>query len=220
MTTTTDTLTCSYLALDAAARQAREAIADPHRMHQLVMAGYSTVTGDAATARADHNILYAVDLANRAGMARLVCQSTATPDWQPLEGVLAAPATIHDGIDLREGDAIQFRTDLNPVSSTPAPRNPLNPDAPRSRGIRRPIRNLAEQLAWAQRKLTDAGLDITGLSIAAERTLISTAKQGMKVNVTTFTGTATVTDPDRLATARRTGIGRAKAYGCGLLLLR
>lgn len=215
------TPTTSYLTLDTCHRRVRDAVADPQRMHQLVMDGYRNATGDSATARADHNILFAIDQTGTNGQVRLVCQADTRPDWAPLnECTVTTPVTTDQAPAWTAGDTVAFRVDLNPMASTVAPRNPLSPDAPRARGIRRPIRDRQEQLDWAHRKLTTAGLETTGMTIAAERKVTSPSKKGMRLNITTFTGTATVTDPDLLDTALRTGLGRGKAYGCGLLLLR
>lgn len=45
-------------------------------------------------------------------------------------------------------------------------------------------------------------------------------KQQLRFSTVDFSGVLTVTDPDRFHTALTTGIGPAKAFGCGLLLVR
>ena len=42
----------------------------------------------------------------------------------------------------------------------------------------------------------------------------------MKIGTTDLRGTGTVTDPAALVHALREGIGKGKAYGCGMLLIR
>lgn len=51
-------------------------------------------------------------------------------------------------------------------------------------------------------------------------TVKSTIREGLAITRAEVKGRLTVTDPATLATALTDGIGRARAYGCGLLLIR
>lgn len=72
---------------------------------------------------------------------------------------------------------------------------------------------------WLHRKLTPA-LDITTMIMEPLPT-IHGRKSNMVVthHPVSFAGEAIVTDPDTLHTLREQGVGRGKAYGCGLLLI-
>lgn len=79
---------------------------------------------------------------------------------------------------------------------------------------------------WWLRQAENAGL--TPLTLRSQPLDAATAVRGERGSGneqhvrharTQFDGTATIADPDRLRTALATGIGRGKAYGCGLLSL-
>jgi CRISPR system Cascade subunit CasE len=45
-------------------------------------------------------------------------------------------------------------------------------------------------------------------------------KQMVQISTLDFTGLLTVTDPERFTTALFNGIGPAKGFGCGLMMVR
>lgn len=66
---------------------------------------------------------------------------------------------------------------------------------------------------WLKQRL-DGAVDVGPLAPPETRKL----RQGpAQLIVTTFRGRGTVADPDRLTQLMSDGVGRAKAYGCGLL---
>ncbi|MET7888757.1 type I-E CRISPR-associated protein Cas6/Cse3/CasE [Streptomyces avermitilis] len=73
--------------------------------------------------------------------------------------------------------------------------------------------------AWWQRQTTTAGLHLTGPTETLRRPFLSPERPAPFCKFTQFDGTATITDPDLLATALSEGIGKGKAYGAGLLTL-
>ena len=80
-----------------------------------------------------------------------------------------------------------------------------------------------QRLAWLTYQGTRHGFEIAD-AIAGTSTVQRLlgkeryADVSARVDVTTFQGVLVVTDPPRFAHACQTGIGRAKAFGCGLLL--
>ncbi|WP_328665562.1 type I-E CRISPR-associated protein Cas6/Cse3/CasE [Streptomyces sp. NBC_00322] len=65
-----------------------------------------------------------------------------------------------------------------------------------------------------------ATADPDTLAIRMLGTVKSTIREGLAITRAEVKGRLTVTDPATLATALTDGIGRARAYGCGLLLIR
>lgn len=78
-----------------------------------------------------------------------------------------------------------------------------------------------DQVEWAQRVLTEAGLETVPDLESRETTRFTKDKSERQVVLSraTFMGSGVITDPGLLRRALTDGIGRGKAYGCGLLTL-
>lgn len=76
-----------------------------------------------------------------------------------------------------------------------------------------------EAAAWWRRRSAEAGLDVHTVLATDLRPARARKGPGPRHALTRFDGTATVTDPDILATAIVSGIGKGKPYGAGLLSL-
>jgi CRISPR system Cascade subunit CasE len=142
------------------------------------------------------------------------------------------------------GRVFSFKMCLNPVQATQHPeghallrkleRAREESDA-RVRGVRVAHRTAAQQMTWFLGRTATWGFDIPPLTgwlaatgdhevaISDRRTVRFTkgGPRGRSVILTTatFVGNLVVTDPDRFASALMNGIGRGKAYGCGLVTL-
>lgn len=140
---------------------------------------------------------------------------------------------------LRAGERVLFSLRVNPVRKTrdergKQVRHDIVQDlrkrllADGTPGEELPPRlDLAEQAAqgWLAARGERLGLapeDATLMAEAYDNQRFRKARGGRQVVVSTLDlrGFATVTDPDALRTALFAGIGPAKAYGCGLLLVR
>lgn len=224
---TTLALHTSYLTLDARHRTVRDALIDTHLMHQLIMSGWrEDLFPGEATPRADLGVLYALAPASD-HRVRVVAQGRTTPTWKLADGALLG------AVDQRVRQApltgtINFQLTAAPRKATTPQPNP--PGVPRTRGKQIPVPP-AEREQWGHRALTRAGLEVIDLAVRPGARLESATKslprsRRTKPNAvfahTTviYTGTARITDPDAHQTALTTGIGPAKAYGCGLLLTR
>lgn len=82
------------------------------------------------------------------------------------------------------------------------------------------------QLNWLLTRADDMGVKFVELDEGSACRVVGTKrldfrKKNHRVTVVTatFTGVLEVTDPEKLRAILRNGIGRAKAYGCGLLTL-
>ncbi|MFF9779461.1 type I-E CRISPR-associated protein Cas6/Cse3/CasE [Streptomyces sp. NPDC013978] len=116
---------------------------------------------------------------------------------------------------LTKGRPVRYRITVNPVKTE---RLPL--DRKGQRGQRIPLTG-QEADQWWTRRATEVGLELrtllpTPLTPAHPRT--GQTLRG-RHHLVRYDGTATITDPQALAQALLTGIGRAKSYGAGLLSL-
>ncbi|MFE5952636.1 type I-E CRISPR-associated protein Cas6/Cse3/CasE [Streptomyces massasporeus] len=113
---------------------------------------------------------------------------------------------------------VRYRITAAPTAYRPtgAPPDPVTGRRPRGKVT--PLQGPDAQ-AWWHRKATNAGLHLTTPPATVSRAFPSPDRPAPFYKLTQFDGTATITDPDRLATALREGIGKGKAYGAGLLTL-
>lgn len=77
-----------------------------------------------------------------------------------------------------------------------------------------------EQLAWLARKLGDAATLETATVQPHEPLHFRKGNRAGKLAMATFEGLLRVQDPDALLKHLENGIGPAKSFGCGLLLVR
>lgn len=123
---------------------------------------------------------------------------------------------------LAAGQTYRFRLTANPTHS-PKLGNP-----PQDRGKRLAHVTHAQQLGWLTDRVEALGVDLPELAHGGAPDVLVTGrakvffrhdKGRVTLGVVTFDGRLQVSDPDRLRTALVSGIGPAKAYGCGLLTL-
>lgn len=128
-----------------------------------------------------------------------------------------------------------FRAQLNPVSSQRAAESPTAAQAAKladGKSIRLAERTVAYQLDWFVKRATGAdaqwgfsvgpSVDDANVAIVGRRSLRFTRGRGqprVSIEVATYEGLLTVTDAERFRRSLLNGIGKAKAYGCGLLTL-
>lgn len=224
---TTVPLHTSYFTLDARHRTVRNALVDAHLMHQLIMSGWRTsiLPGD-ENPRMHLGILYAIDPGTDHRI-RVVAQANTTPDWNLDTGILIGTVD-HRVRNAPLAGTVNFQVTAAPTKAVPA--TARNSDGTRPRGKKIPV-PAAEREQWAHRALARAGLDIHELHVRASSRIESERKSLPRNQrptpsavfahtVVTYTGTATIIDPQAHRTALHQGIGPAKSYGCGLLLTR
>jgi CRISPR-associated protein, Cse3 family len=109
---------------------------------------------------------------------------------------------------LKEKDRLRFVLCANPTKRLAKER------------CRVPLIDEEQLIAWIQKKLENA-VTFENVEIADKRNLYfrKNDKAG-KIVTTTFEGLLTVSDPVLMRTALQQGIGPAKAFGCGLMLVR
>lgn len=115
---------------------------------------------------------------------------------------------------LKEGQAWQFRLCANPVKST---------TVPNERGKVSALVTIGQQREWLLRQAETHGftLEEGGFDIVHTAWIRFQKASGHTVTLRTavFEGRLIIKDAPALSEALTTGIGRAKAYGCGMMTL-
>lgn len=227
--------THTLLTLDVRHPFVAKSLIDAQDMHRTVMSGFKGWVDDGSRdARAQMGILstWTVDL-RRAQMS-LVVQSGVPGDWEgiPRAALAEDPHTLTIDRTFRVGERVNFRTVVNPVRNRPpAPGSPE-----KTRGTRVAHSRPEHVKAWFVRRLqplgepavapdgvtrigADADTDRLGLRMLPKVSSPSPHK-GLRIARAEIKGTLTVTDPTVFVGALTRGIGHARAYGCGLILVR
>ena len=193
----------------------RDAQRTAHAMHQLVMVGFQHAAADTdffadpqephPTARADQNILYALDRRPN-GALWLMVQADVAGDWTGVDGV---DRVIHTGeFSPPSGGNIIYRIRASAEKTI-------------HENNKRPL-TVEEIPEWWERTSRRAGLELISPPAINRNQPIQRKGKTPKNQLFsyTITGTAHVEDNEKFHTAIRVGLGRAKAYGSGLLLTR
>ncbi|GAA2417539.1 type I-E CRISPR-associated protein Cas6/Cse3/CasE [Streptomyces mauvecolor] len=207
------------------------AVLDPHDMHRLVMRAFRHWVEDGAPdARAQMRILHTYVTNLQSNTVTLIVQSRVPGDWSslPRTARIRPPVTRAVDLTIKNGQTFQFRTVINPhryaprTTTAPGTRQRLDPRTP----------TVARTLEWFTARLQPhdtqsqgafaplgANTDPTTLTARILPTLASqSAHLGMRVHRAEIRGRLTVTHPESFAETLRRGMGRSRAYGCGLLL--
>lgn len=122
-------------------------------------------------------------------------------------------------LQLRQGQRLSFLLAANPVKTIKDERERRNAKG-NIKACRIPLLKDSEQRQWLERKL--AGAAILDAVLMRPNSPLYFRKQGKagKIVPMTFEGVIQVTDPASLTKLIHDGIGPAKAFGCGLMLVR
>ncbi|CAM5648827.1 CRISPR-associated endoribonuclease Cse3 [Streptomyces viridochromogenes] len=199
--------------LNPHSRDVQRDLRDATQMHRTVMRMVPDNLGDAP--RQQGGLLYRLEETDTSSTL-LVQAATLDPARLPAGyGQADVKSLAPMFTALRKGLGVRYRIVLNP-----AKRERLSLEAMGKRGRIMPLSG-AEADQWWLRRAAEAGLDLhvmTPTSMEPARPRGRDAPR-MRHSLLRYDGTATVTDPDALETAVVHGIGRAKAYGAGLLSL-
>lgn len=203
-------------------RKILRAFESPYLLHQALWEVFS----DSADRRRD--FLYRLDLEAR--RPRVFALSVRDPasgggPWR-IETKPFRPS-------LRARDRLAFALRANPVVTRDGKRHDVVMDAKRAlhdKGVPRAEWPSQAQLvqehgaAWLERREEKLGAELEAGSLRVDRyQLHRFAKpSGRRVQLATcdFEGVLRVNDPERLIASIESGIGPAKGFGCGLLLIR
>ena len=197
----------SRIKLDTTRRETKRAVASPQIMHASVEACYD----------ANGRNLWRLDYLK--GEPYLLLVSENVPDFGDFSKQFCKEGTVGESkpylpiiSQIKAGQKLHFRIKGNTVSSKAGEKD--------KRGNVVPCRNEREKMEWLTKKAAANGFSLGKDSFE----LTETGKQKFwresnQVELTygIFEGLLEVTDTELFATALTQGIGRAKAYGCGLL---
>lgn len=148
--------------------------------------------------------------------ARLLLQSRRTPSRAPGIVILGSrefqPAP-------REGQQLAFILTANPIKTIIDAQRDAKP-AKRSDKCRVPLIKEKEQLDWLARKVAKAATLESVKVLPHSPLYFRKGKRLGKLVTCTFEGILRITGPANLVDLLENGIGPAKAFGCGLLLVR
>ncbi|MFI8194661.1 type I-E CRISPR-associated protein Cas6/Cse3/CasE [Streptomyces sp. NPDC085946] len=226
--------TQSVLTLDAHHPDVIRAMNDVHDMHRLIMSGHrGWVPEGEDDARSQMGLLSAWTVNLRTQTLTLITQARVTPDWTPVPraALLQAPHLIKVDQPIKAGDTYTFRAFINPIRAVMPTAGPKKGQ----RGRRTASMSPHHAAEWFMQRLQPEGEPSIGPSgikrIGADADparitttmlppLISTAKKGLKVVRAEVRGQLTVTDPVTFVHTLTEGLGKARSYGVGLVLVR
>ncbi|MFI9325080.1 type I-E CRISPR-associated protein Cas6/Cse3/CasE [Kitasatospora aureofaciens] len=222
----------SIIALDARHPVAARALLDAQDMHRLVMSGFRGWVEDGQPdARAQMGILSTWNVDLKTNTLLLVVQSKLAPDWSliPKNALTTKIETINVDQPLRKGDEFTFRTVVNALTARRDPRTPerrsrklpaARPDHVRDWLMKRTQPTLDSATADSAARFIGAEIDSQSLAIRILPPVTSSHHAGLKINRSEVRGKLVVADPDTFHSTLTDGIGSARAYGCGLVLVR
>jgi CRISPR system Cascade subunit CasE len=206
-------------------RGARLLLSSPQAMHAAVMAGFAD-----PSPTADGRVLWRLDSHDSGRRVLLYAASPGKPDFTHIVEQAGWPTTEawdtrpYDGLlgSLRRGQRWQFRLTANPVHAVRLPAWPKTKPLPHVTVKQQEqwLLDRADRLGF-QVAPSQAGVDELDLAVV-ERSLRRFERNGsgtVTISFVTYEGHLEVVDVDALRQSLTHGIGRAKAYGCGLLTL-
>lgn len=219
----------SRIELNCRRRETGYLLASPQRIHAALAGSFPADGGDG-----EKRMLWRID--NLVNSLYIITQSRQKPDFTHIVEQYGWPAAKQQWLTkeyepflerLQAGQTWQFRLRANPVRSV------LKTRTEEHRGQLRPYGNEDSQKKWLQEKgvlhgfrfLTNGdipqNLEVVQKEIKEFDRFDPAAKECKKVTISmvTFEGILVVENREKLTAAMVNGIGRAKAYGCGLLTL-
>lgn len=200
----------------------RAAVADAHRLHQLIMSGWSHDMYEfEQTARHNRNLLFAVDR-TRTDRLRVLTRAATAPTFD--SALLASPVSVwEDEPAASVGDQYLYELRFAPI------RRRSRPDSRRTRDVT--LTSESDQQAWLTDRADRWGIRFDHITCDMPHTLESATKSRprgerdrpndrFRLYTVRARGLLTVTDPDRYGSAYATGLGRGRSYGAGMLLTR
>lgn len=204
----------SKLTLNPASRQVWREVENPYQLHRTLLTGFGST-------REASGVLHRVDVGQQ-GVTVLV-QSLVEPEWAPLADAaqgryLLEPPPLPKSFEptFAAGRLFRFRLRANPTVKKKR--------EGREQGNRVPLKEESQQLDWLQRKAEQGGFRLVHALVSRDEqqkdwVRDGEARQRLTLYTVQFDGVLQVTEPERLRETLRSGIGPAKAFGCGLLSL-
>ena len=201
--------TLSILTLNPKSRQCRNDMRNAQSMHRRIMALFPHTPSKQA--RQELGVLWRIEPNET---PTLLLQSVREPNFGSLPDGYS-DSHDHKNIDnhlasLRNGQIVRYRAMLNPVRSSRAG----------GRNSQTPIR-FSEHQRWWEDRSERIGLVSVDAPVLIGQPAKHLNRNGVAPSVPIYStrvdGIAEIADADNLRRAIESGVGRAKAWGCGLL---
>lgn len=160
--------------------------------------------------------LFRIEDSSTGRPARLLVQSRRAPE---IASGLVLVGTREIQPQPVAGQRLVFLLTANPVKTITDAQRDAKPSK-KSEKCRVPLIKEEDQREWIARKLASA-CEIEAAKVLPHAPIyFRKGNRGGKLVTATFEGVMRVRNPDILITTMENGIGPAKAFGCGLLLVR
>lgn len=227
----------SRIPINPLRREGQRLASNRHRMHAALLGGI-------AVQPVSERILWRLEQGGHQCHVLVLTQSR--PNWDHLienagwPGADGGEAKIADcapllGVVVR-GRRFSFRATLNTVASSRTPEAPTAAQARRlaeesDRPVRLGQRSAPYQLRWFLKRAADENAQwgfTVGASESASVRIVERSHERftrrpkeapVTIDMATFEGELEVTDPEVMLRSLTQGVGKAKAYGCGLITL-
>ena len=194
----------SQLLFNLRHRPARRDLSDRYELHRTLLCAFPQ------DMPAGERVLYRVEQAGRQPYATVLVQSQSLPDWDKAER-LSDPRFLCKLPELRAVEAnvsaglrLPFRLQANPTVKRDGKRHALYAEH--------------ELTRWLQRKGDTHGFAVDPPNIRSAKLGKQHGKRRKQTwHLVQFDGVLQVTQPEPFVAGLRSGIGSAKAFGCGLL---
>lgn len=180
--------------------------------HTLTMSMLPSGILDSTSPRQDAGILWHLKGNN------LLVQYNENLSLQSQRRDISIEDILHDSIAHKEGDTINLFIEMEAsyAKITPYPEEFLkdNPDFRIGRGKRT---NVPDDMMheWIDKKLTTAGLSSQKTMVTTENVKI----KGRNIKIAKICGEFIIEDSNKFTQALKTGIGKSKSYGLGLIII-
>lgn len=191
-------MNCVVVPLNLRNPQVKKDLSDVHEAHR-------TVQSLVPSARSEAGLLWALDHESKS----LVIQSVEPLDLSRLpEAYTRSDPVVRDMATVSAGDVIVVRAWLNPTRSLPAHGG---------RGKKVFVADSAARAEWIARRF-DGAAEVLRV-VEGQQARLGGSRGGDRLALTAvdFIVTVRVLDPALFERLRVDGVGRGKAYGCGLL---
>ncbi len=194
---------------------ARNAMSDAEKLHKLLMSAFPDFGGNG---REKTNLLFRVETDGY-----IIASSTVKPDWSFLgPGFMVESTNVLDLSTTQfAGADFAFRLVANPTYKKSGSKNvvPLREYYTQNFLDKyKMAKNPPTVFEWMERKANNSGFQIRQLSaVGLNYRPDGSSRRSINFKMYLFEGQLRVVDVPLFARTLKTGIGREKAFGCGLL---
>lgn len=197
---------------------ARHHIWDQAAWHRLIWEAFNPVEGDRGPRRFLYSIGESSSLRGDVPCLILSDEIPTRPEWCPAQGWVTKP--VPDGFLKHQRYVFGLTASATRILTTDGRKQRVS----LAKRLTPEDESESRLLDWLERKGSDGGFRIIRSKTNAlpldVQNFTNSRKQQITLQYTRFTGVLDVTDHQLFTSTFNTGIGRAKSYGAGLLLLK